>query len=144
VVSRELARNPWTQALVAELTGRNRGLLPGEELWQNKKAINIHHFRAYVATAERRGEIQRVTNVVERKHSAYVVVIRLKRPAKRWPWYAAGTGIALGWLLTLSIWLWSYRGQVAAITLAAALAWFLITRLRHRGACAGLHCPGCR
>lgn len=142
-MSNEVEMNPWNQALAAQLTGRNGGLLPGEELWCNHNKMNIHHFRATVSEATKRGEILPVTPVIEKKYGAYCVVIRLKHPRKVWPWWMAGTAVALGWVVITGAWLWNNRGPIAVVGGLALLA-VIWNRVHHSGACSGLHCAGCR
>ena len=143
----QVVRTPWTQALVAELTGRDGGLLPGEELWHNRNVHNVQRFRAMVADAERRGEIRRITDVIEKKYAAYVVVVRMKPRTKRWPWFAAGAAVVLSWVMSVAIWLYTYRSVVLLAVVGGGsflVTWWLLTRFNHRGACPGLHCAGCR
>lgn len=145
MASREVVeRTPWTQMLVAEITGRNGGLLPGEELWHNSNAMHRQEWLARIREAERRGEIRLLSKIVEKKYAMYVVVVRLKPRPKRWPWYAAGAAVALGYVVSWALWLNEYGRQTLLILGAGAASWWLLTRINHSGACPGLHCAGCR
>lgn len=142
-MSNEVEMTPWSRVLVAELTGRNGGLLPGEELWRNHNKVNIHHFRATIAEATKRGEILPITRVIEKKYGAYCVVIRLKPARKTWPWWMAGIATALGWIVVAGFWLWMWRIPLM-VAGGVLLLLVILNRAFHSGTCSGLHCGGCR
>lgn len=143
-MNNSLDRNPWTQALVAELTGRNGGLLPGEELWHSGSILNIYQFRAVILETTRRGEIMPITPIIEKRSEAYCVVIRLKHPRKMWPLWMAAIVSVLGFSLVAGLWLWQYRWPILMITGTTVLTLMALNRVSHSGACSGLHCSGCR
>lgn len=105
---------------------------------------------------EGRGEIRvHRASMVERHGILTVRYVRLKAARTRWQRVRlpiAGTVTALGlsagyvYVLGRSVWilLAPYWRTWGGTVLGAAALWWLATRIRHSGACPGLHCSGCR
>jgi len=139
------ALSPARRARAALGVRRQAALLPGQELWQSSNRYAVRTFRAYVADAVRRGEVEVLgRGITEYPNRAYVVVRRIKRAPARWPWYLLAGLFLAAWLTAAVITAWMYRDVVAMLCVAFALVWFSANRARHAGACVGLHCQGCR
>jgi len=137
--------SPARRAHAALGVRRQAALLPGQELWQSSNRYAVQAFRAYVADAVRRGEVEVLgRGITEYPNRAYVVVRRIKRAPVRWPWYLLAALFLAGWLTAAVITAWMYRDVIAILCVALALVWLGINRIRHAGACVGLHCEGCR
>ena len=99
---------------------------------------------------ERRGEIRPLWKEarVSRAGLAIVPYVRLKSRAqlrkerllRSAGWSVVGLSGGVAFLVAL----WEARVMIGGGALFAGSAWFLITRRKHSGACAGLHCPGCK
>jgi hypothetical protein len=88
-------------------------------------------------------------NVPGRQLPVYAVkVVRLADPAPRWKrrmWIGAG-GVST--VTVLAAMVWHARHVLATgaltVTVIALALWLLANRASHSGACAGLHCAGCK
>lgn len=104
--------------------------------------------QALARQMERRGEIQVLWDEIYEVHrQPGRVVVPYVRLVSREAVARARRAVALGWVLigglgvlTLLAALWEMRW----IVLGALLLWLSVKALRHRPACPGLHCPGCR
>jgi hypothetical protein len=76
-----------------------------------------------------------------------VKVVRLADPPPRWKrrmWVGVG-GVSTFAVLSAMVWHARYvLGTIALVVAGVALLYWLATRLNHSGACAGLHCSGCK
>lgn len=107
---------------------------------------------AEVARLERKGYVE-VTSYTERRATGDITIsyLQLKplparwvRPVKVLIMWIAILVIGVMWLAALGWALWQLRAILVAGAAVLALAWWLVKRVRHQGACIGLHCGGCR
>lgn len=116
------------------------------ELWRE----NRHLLPMRLYKAEKRGEVRRISVIVEYLPGmAEVYVRRLKPRPPRWRRPLILTGVAVG-AGGLVLWMAWVIFQTLAVALAPALVilavvWIIFHVVSgHEPECKGLHCPGCR
>lgn len=130
---------PWERARAEILA--DRPLLPGEQLVYHR---NPHELRAWLARAVRRGDVARTGRMGSSRTGAWVVIIPLKEPRPRWPWWMGLTTVVLGYIAAWGFLLAAHWRAMVGVSVAGWVGYWLLTRVSHKGACPGLHCRGCR
>jgi hypothetical protein len=118
---------------------------------QTITGMHKHELEALLRTEKRAGRIgpnhSKVKPIAGGRMWA-VKVVRLADPPPRWRrrlWVGVGGTSAVA---VLGAMMWHARYVIGAgLLIAACVAlglWWAATRLKHQGACPGLHCGGCR
>ena len=127
----------------------------GEACGEVSTLVNVlvgpnHRTQALARRMEKRGEIRVLWagQRVSRLGLARVPYMRLRsrrqvrreRNLRLAGWGVVGFASAVTFVASI----WEARVILVGGFSLAASGWYLTSRLRHRGACPGLHCPGCR
>ena len=121
--------------------------------WVTGPATKLHEMTAVMRRRERAGEVEILGPVRAHPQAPHLItqpyILRGRRAAwvrRKRAALIVGGSVGVYALVALAL-IWEARfllvQAAGGLLFLAALAW-LCTRTRHSGACAGLHCPGCR
>lgn len=150
-MSKDLQPGPsWLTRLDAQAidTRGGIGLLPGESVWWKPGGMGLWEFRAVVAQAEQNAKVIRVSDIAESRDGRAAVIVVWTTRNRPWVlWWTAGLiGAALLlWIVTLVILRPDVMigGGTVAVGFFTGL-WLIVKSHKHRPACPGLHCAGCK
>jgi hypothetical protein len=125
--------------------------MPQETEWWSD--LNPHQLKARLKTAERRGQVARMTDPRRlqpgRRYGVLVVRLAPRPPTWRKPaliTVAVIVPVTVIGVLTVLAFRAAYeaRGAIGTAAVMVLLGWIVVRLLAgHRPTCVGLHCPGC-